>query len=118
MGKALSDIGEPNDLGRLIKEITVDSYGDDEQLEAFRQAFGDAVSFPYDGFVIGEPVSILEIGYAGNVRRGLTATCRREDGSVHVVSVLDVAFPGQTSSPRCDRPCASGLVATCTCGSA
>jgi len=62
--------------------------------------FEGAVSFPCDGFVIGEPVSILEIGYAGNVRRGLTATCRREDGSVHVVSALDVAFPGQWNGTR------------------
>src|SRR5271157_3487020 len=52
----------------------------EDGLEAFRQAFGDAVSFPCDGFVIGEPVSIVEIGYAGNVRRGLTATCRRKTG--------------------------------------
>jgi hypothetical protein len=96
----LGDDREPDDLDRLIKEITVDSHGDDEQLEAFRQAFEDAASFPCDGFVIGEPVSILEIGYAGNVRRGLTATCRREDGSVHVVSVLDVAFPRQWNGTR------------------
>ena len=95
MAKVPSDDREPDDPGRLIKEITVDSHGDDELLETLRQAFEDAVSFPCDGFVIGEPVSILEIGYAGNVRRGLTATCRREDGSVHVVSVLDVVFPRQ-----------------------
>ena len=61
MVKASGDAREPDDLDRLIKEITVDSYGDDEQLEAFRQAFEDAVSFPCDGFVIGQPVSILEI---------------------------------------------------------
>ena len=95
MVKASGDVRGPEDLDWLIKEITVDSYGDDEQLKAFRQAFEDAVSFPCDGFVIGEPVSIIEIGYTGNVRRGLTARCRREDGSVHVVSVLDVTFPGQ-----------------------
>ena len=100
MAKVPGDDREPDDLDRLIREITVDSHGDDEQLKAFRQAFEDAVSFPCDGFVIGEPVSILEIGYAGNVRRGLTATCRREDGSVHVVSVLDVAFPRQWSGTQ------------------
>lgn len=93
MAKAVGDVREPDDLDWLIKEITVDSYGDDEQLEAFRQAFEDAVAFPCDGFVIGEPVSILEISCDGNVRRGLTSRCRREDGSVHVVSVMDVAFP-------------------------
>ena len=105
MAKAPGDDREPDDLDRLIKEITIDSHGDNERFEAFRQAFEDAVSFPCDGFVIGEPVSIQEIGYAGNARRGLTATCRREDGSVHVVSVLDVAFPRQWNGTRYVAAC-------------
>ena len=40
-------------LDKLIEEITVDAYGDDEQLWAFRQAFEDDVALPADGFVIG-----------------------------------------------------------------
>lgn len=82
------------DLDELIGEITVDAYGDDEQLWAFRQAFEDDVTFPADGFVIGEPVSVVEIDYDGNVRRGLTAKCRREDGSEHAVAVSQVVLPG------------------------
>jgi len=35
----------PDALDRLIDGITVDAYGDDEQLWAFRQAFEDDVSF-------------------------------------------------------------------------
>jgi len=35
-------------LDKLIEEITVDAYGDDEQLWAFRQAFEDDVSLPAD----------------------------------------------------------------------
>ena len=31
-------------LDRLVEEITVDAYGDDEQLWAFRQAFEDDVA--------------------------------------------------------------------------
>ena len=83
----------PAALDRLIDEITVDAYGDDEQLWAFRQAFEDDVTLPADGFVIGEPVSVVEIDYDGNERRGLTAKCRREDGSEHVVAASDVVFP-------------------------
>lgn len=79
-------------LDKLIEEITVDAYGDDEKLWAFRQAFEDDVPLPADGFVIGEPVSVLEIDYDGNERRGLTAKCRREDGSEHLVAASDVAF--------------------------
>ena len=80
-------------LDEMIEEITVDAYGDDEQLWAFRQAFEDNVEMPADGFVIGEPVSVIEVEDDGNVRRGLTVRCRREDGSEHVVAVPEVGFP-------------------------
>lgn len=84
-------------LDKLIEEITVDAYGDDEQLWAFRQAFEDDVTLPADGFVIGEPVSVIAVDYDGNERRGLTARCRREDGSEYVVAASDVVLP-QTSA--------------------
>ncbi len=83
----------PGALDRLIGEITVDAYGDDEQLWAFRQAFEDEVSPPVDGFIIGEPVSVIQIDYDGNARRGLTAKCRRENGSEHEIAACDVVFP-------------------------
>ena len=84
-------------LDKLINEITVDAYGDDEELWAFRQAFEDDVTLPADGFVIGEPVSVVEIDYDGNERRGLTAKCRREEGSEHVIAASDVVFPEGSS---------------------
>jgi hypothetical protein len=88
---------EPEALDRLIEEITVDAYGDDEQLWAFRQAFEDDVALPADGFVIGEPVSVIAVDSDGNERRGLTAKCSREDGSEYVVTISDVVLP-QTSA--------------------
>ena len=48
------------DLDELIRHITDDAHGDDEQLRAFRQAFEDGVTLPADGFVIGEPVSMTD----------------------------------------------------------
>ncbi len=80
-------------LDEMIEEITVDAYGDDEQLWAFRQAFEDDVELPADGFVIGEPVAVIAVDYDGNARIGLTAKCRREDGSVHMVAVSEVVLP-------------------------
>jgi hypothetical protein len=53
-------------LDKLINEITVDAYGDDEKLWAFGQAFEDDAILPADGFIIGEPVSVVEIDYDGN----------------------------------------------------
>jgi len=87
-------------LNEMIEEITVDAYGDDEQLWAFRQAFEDNVELPADGFVIGEPVSVIEVNYDGNERRGLTARCCREDGSEYVVAVSEVVFPKASAGAR------------------
>ena len=87
-------------LDELIEQITVDAYGEGEQLWAFRQAFADEVPVPCDALVIGEPLSVLEFDYDGNERRGLTAKCRRSDGRKHVVAVSDVEFPHGTEGER------------------
>jgi hypothetical protein len=80
-------------LEPLLDEILTDAYGEDEQLWALRQAFEDNVKLPADASVVGEAVSVVEVDYDGNERRGLTARCRRTDGSEHVVAACDVAFP-------------------------
>ena len=100
MKKMDSDGQDLVGLDQLIEEITVDAYGDDEKLWAFRQAFEDGVSVPCDGFVIGEPVSIVRFDYDGNERRGLTALCQREDGSEYVVAASDVELPTRSSGAR------------------
>jgi tetratricopeptide (TPR) repeat protein len=87
-------------LEDLIEEITVDAYGEDEQLWAFRQTFEENVAVPCDGFVICAPVSVIEFDYDGNKLRGLTARCRREDGSEHVVSASDVVLPKRSGGAR------------------
>ncbi len=89
-----------DNLQRLIDQILVDAHGDDEQLWAFRQAFEDNVTTPCDAFVIGEPVSVVGFEYDGNSRRGLTARCRRSDGSKHVVAAADVLLPQQAAGTR------------------
>jgi hypothetical protein len=85
------------DLDRLIDEITTDAYGDDEQLWAFLSALEDGIALPCDAFVIGQPVSVVEFDYDGNLRRGLVARCRREDGSEHWVSASEVMFAEQSN---------------------
>jgi hypothetical protein len=84
-------------LEELIEEITVDAYGEDEQLWAFLQAFEDNLTVPCDGFVIGEPVSVIAFDYDGNERRGITAQCRRPEGTQHVVAACDVVLPRQSN---------------------
>lgn len=80
-------------LDGLIDEITTDANGEAEQLWAFRQAFEDDVAVPCEATVIGEPVHVLKFDYDGNERRGLTAVCRRMDGTKHVVAASEVVIP-------------------------
>ena len=88
------------ELGGWIDDILVDAYGDDEQLWAFRQAFEDKVVVPAEAFVVGEPVTVMRIDYDGNERRGLTARCRREDGSEQVIAACDLIFPEGSAAAR------------------
>ncbi len=88
------------ELDRLLEEIIVDAYGDDEQLWAFRQAFEDHVATPTEAFVVGEPVTVMTIDYDGNERRGLTARCRRKTGSEQVIAACDLIFPEGSAAAR------------------
>jgi hypothetical protein len=91
---------ESPDLNRLLDEIILDAYGDDEQLWAFRQAFEDNIVLPAEAFVVGEPVTVMMIDYDGNERRGLTARCRREEGSEQVIAACDLIFPEGSAAAR------------------
>ena len=88
--------GDAGALDRLIEETITDAYGDDEQLWAFHSALEDGIELPCDAFVIGEPVSVVEFDYDGNLRRGLVARCRREDGSEYTVSASEVVLAEQS----------------------
>ena len=87
-------------VDELVEEITVDANGEDEQLWAFRQAFEDNVSVPCEATVIGEPVKVMKFDYDGNNRRGLTAMCRRADGTDYVVAASDLVIPQSASGGR------------------
>lgn len=100
MKKVRNSVKDLRDLDQLIDEIITDAHGDDEQLWAFRQALQDNVDVPCDAFVIGEPVSIASFDYDGNPRRGLTASCRRADGSEHIVAAADVVLPQHSAGGR------------------
>lgn len=92
--------GGLDSLDDLIEQITVDAYSDIEQLWAFRQAFEDDVVVPCDAFVIGERVTVIKFDFDGNERRGLTAKCRRSDGSEYSVVAAEVVFPVDAHGAR------------------
>ena len=86
------------EFDKLLEDILVDAYGEDEQLWAFRQAFEDEVSLPAEGTVIGEAVSVTKIDYDGNPQRGLQATCEKADGKVYDVGLAEVEFPAESTA--------------------
>ena len=79
---------------------SIDAGANDERLRAFRQAFAEHVEVPAGALVIGEPVTVVEVVYDGNTRRGLTARCRTGHGSEHVVALADVRFPEGSEAAR------------------
>ncbi len=79
---------------------SIDAGANDERLRAFRQAFADHVGLPTGASVIDEPVTVVEVVYDGNTRRGLTARCRTGHGSEHVVALADVRFPEGSKAAR------------------
>ena len=81
-------------LDRLIAKVTIGANGEDERYSSFRAALETATELPCGGIVIGEPVSVIAWDFDGNVRRGVTATCRKEDGAEHVVAAWEVTLPG------------------------
>lgn len=87
-------------LDELVKTITAAGRSPHEQLCGFRQALTEHVVVPCAAFVVGEPVSLIGFGYEGNVRRGLTARCRRADGAEYEVAAADVILSPGISGGR------------------
>jgi hypothetical protein len=56
------------DLDDVIAEITIDCFNEDEQLQAFENAFDEHAEFPCPGSVIGEHVEILSAATRSNRR--------------------------------------------------
>ena len=57
-----------SDLDRLIDEITVDAYDQDEQLMGFENAFDEGADFPCPGTVVGEEVEVLSVSVKNHRR--------------------------------------------------
>ena len=92
-----------NDLEKidhLTRKIEEEAEDDDGQLWVFRRLVRENLKLPTDGWVIGEPVQVVEINYKGIPRQGLIAIVRRTDGSDYTVSAAEVALPAGSSGTR------------------
>jgi hypothetical protein len=91
--------GRQADLEALIEEITVDCYGEDEELAGFLTHLEDALERPVEATVVGVPVVIVGVDCPAGALRGLVARCRW-DGADYEVSLLDVVLPGGSELAR------------------
>jgi tetratricopeptide (TPR) repeat protein len=90
----------PADIDALIGRILVDAHGEDESMIAFYEEFRGNVQFPQDALVAGQPLSVHEVDYDGNVLRGLVATSVTENGETHTIGLADVVFPTSSKASR------------------
>jgi hypothetical protein len=88
-------------LNDLIDELTAEAGSNDEQIWNFQQALKKHIRLPCEGFVIGEPVSVIAFEYDGNQRRAVTATCRRADGREYNVAASEVVIPPSLPGADC-----------------
>jgi hypothetical protein len=87
-----------SDLDRLIEEIIIDAYDEDEQLMGFEVAFDEGADFPCPGTVVGEEVEVVSVSVK-NHRRELVATCKR-GGKKYDVALLDTEVHGNSATSR------------------
>jgi hypothetical protein len=91
----------PGSLNDLIDELAAEAGSDDERIWNFQQALQKHIWLPCEGFVIGQPVSVIAFDYDGNQRRGVTATCRRADGRQYQVAASEVVIPPSLPGTEC-----------------
>ena len=86
----------------FLDELLVDADNEEMQLTAIEQEMSDAVQSvaEVEVYVLGELMSLVAVNFDGNVRRGLIARCRRDDGRECRISLLDVAIPPQSEIHR------------------
>ncbi|MDB3935689.1 hypothetical protein N9383_03090, partial [Granulosicoccus sp.] len=86
----------------FLDDLLVDADDEEMQLTAIEKEMSDAVQSvaEVEVYVLGELTSLVGVNFDGNVRRALTALCRRDDGREYRISLLDVAIPPQSEIYR------------------
>lgn len=74
-----------------LEELTVDAYGDEEQLTGFHVGAEEALGQGERATIAGAPVEVVAVDCGPDARTGLIARVRRE-GSKHDVALADLVF--------------------------
>lgn len=79
------------ELDALIEELTVDAYGDEEQLGGFLVGAEQALVRGERATIAGATIELIGVDCGPDVRTGLTARVLR-DGTKHEVALADLTF--------------------------
>lgn len=80
-----------DELDALIDKLTVDAYGDEEQLSGFHVGAEERVRRGERATIVGVDVEVVAVDCGPDARTGLLAHVRR-DGAMHDVALADLAF--------------------------
>lgn len=83
-------------LDALIEELTVDAYGDEEQLVGFQVGAEEALRRGERAIIAGVAVEVVAVDCGPDARTGLLARVRR-DGSRHDVALADLVFEADSA---------------------
>jgi hypothetical protein len=78
-----------DEIEKLIEEITVDCYNEDEQLTAFEVTITDAIDGYAKAFHMDEPVYLVEVNSDKGLHAGLRAKITRQRKEFEV-ALLDL----------------------------
>lgn len=82
------------ELDALIEDLTLDAYGEEEQLLGFLVGAQEALRRGEPATIVDVAVELAEVDCGPDVRTGLIARVRR-NGTIHKVALADVVFaPG------------------------
>lgn len=83
------------DLDALIDELTVDAYGDEEQLTGFHVGAGEALRRDQRATIVGVDVEVVAVDCGPDARTGLLARVRR-GAAMYDVALADLTLPSDS----------------------
>jgi hypothetical protein len=83
-------------LDALIEELTVDAYNDEEQETGFQVGAEEALVRGERARLAGHEFEVRAVIHGPDVRTGLRACVRGQDGMSHEVALSDLEFPHES----------------------
>jgi hypothetical protein len=88
-----------SELDALIDDLTVDAYGDEEQLAGFLVGADEALQRGEPALLVGVEVNVFEVDSGPDARAGLTARVQH-DGQTYDVALADLSFAADSQLGR------------------